>query len=668
MRNRKFIVLALVLILALTSQLYGCNDTSNNGVDNTLNESINNTSNEDTTVNDTTNNSATNDEDNNQEAVEEEVEEETVEEMVDQGPSRNDIPAEYKWDLEKVYANEDAFMSDVEKVKSSFETFASVEEQFTKDFDTFYNTLKLYEDIRRTTDKVYVFATLQAHTDTRNTDFSDLEDIAAELDTSLTEATSYFMPAIVALDETTLDSYLSNNQLAEYKGFIESIIKDKDHILSENEEEILAQAQVLFEVPESIYDAFNYLTDFTEYLPEPNWDKFWTGSREDKKEALEAYYAKSAAGINLLAEIYESEIKKNTFFAEARNYESALESALDTDGMTLEAYNKVFEITHDNLDKLHYWVSLKKDILQIEDQLHIYDMYSPLISNPYSFIDYEPGKEIIYEALKPLGDKYIDDLKAGFDNRWADVYTTSGKYEGGYQWGTYDTDPFVLLNFYGLMTDVSTVAHEMGHALNFKYSNENQNYFEAGVPIFNAEIASTTNESMVFEYRVKNATSKLEKQRALLNYIELIENTIFTQMIYADFEKRAYEAYEAGQPLSADLFNEIMAQVYKEYYGEDFAIDDITSYQWAEIPHFYNAYYVYKYATGLSAGLSFSDQVINGDKEDVQKYLNFLKAGSSAPPLELLKTAGVDFSTGAPLQTAFDKFDELVKEFEATLE
>ncbi|MBN2796001.1 MAG: oligoendopeptidase F [Clostridia bacterium] len=665
MRKNKILVLALVFVLIISSQLYGCQNNANGGNEPTSNNvtneaGVNNKASEEVNSENNINNTAQND-------TEEVVETEDPEEEIPSGPQRSDIPEEYKWDLEKVYANTDAFMADVNKVKDSFKFFADAEADFTKSLDSFLNTLKQYEEIRRVTDKVYVFATLQAHTDTANTDFSDLEDITAELDTSLTEATSYFMPAIIDIDDETLEIWLAADELKDYRSFIEDIINDRDHILSESEEEILAQAQILFEVPESIYDAFNYLTDFSDYLPEPDWNKFWSGSREDKKDALEAYYAKSAAGINLLSEIYESEIKKNTFFAEARNYDSALESALDTDGMTLEAYDKVFDITHDNLDKLHHWISLKKEILGIEDQVHIYDLYSPLIDNPYSFIDYEPGKEIIFEALKPLGQKYIDDLKEGFDSRWADVYTTEGKYEGGYQWGTYDTDPFVLLNFYGLMTDVSTVAHEMGHALNFKYSNENQNYFTSGVPIFNAEIASTTNESMVFEYRVKTATTKTEKQQALLNYIELIENTIFTQMIYADFEKRAYEAYEAGEPLSADVFNEIMGEVYQEYYGEDFAIDEITTYQWAEIPHFYNAFYVYKYATGLSAGLSFSNQVINGDKEDVQKYLDFLKAGSSAPPLQLLKTAGVDFSTGEPLQLAFDKFEELVKEFEETL-
>lgn len=671
--KKRIVSFLLILTLLFTTSLIGCDTTDKNAdpADET-NNTVPADNNGDTTSNGAMDNNASTEDKpaatDDGDGVSDN-DDDTVSEEADDGlMKREDIPDQYKWDLSKIYEDTDAYMKDVATVQQSFESFQNAQETFTTSYEHFHDTLTLYQKMRRTTDKVYVFASLQAHTDTRNNDFSDLEDIAAKLDTDLSEATAYFMPSIAALDEDILSSYMNHAYMKDYIPYINDILKDKSHILSTDEEEILAQAQIMFEIPESIYDAYNYLTDLSEYLPEPDWNGFWNGTRDQKREALEAYYAKSAAGINLLSEIYESEIKKNTFFAEARHYDSALESALDVDGMTLEAYDKLFEITHDNVDKLHRWISLKKEILNIDDQVHLYDLYTPLIDDPYEWTEYEPGKEIVYAALAPLGDKYIDDLKEGFESRWADVYPTSGKYEGGYQWGTYDTSPFVLLNFYGMMTDVSTMAHEMGHAINFKYSNEAQGYFAAGVPIFNAEIASTTNESMVFEYRIKNASSKAEKQRALLNYIELIENTIFTQMIYADFEKRAYEAYEAGEPISADLFNAIMQDVYTEYYGPDFKADEMASYQWAEIPHFYNPYYVYKYATGLSAGLSFADQVINGSEEDVQKYLAFLAAGSSEPPLELLKNAGVDFSTGEPIQNAFDKFDALVDAFEETLQ
>lgn len=671
MKKNKLLITIMVLILVLSLSLVGCENNvpndNNTFSDNTQNEPI--VTNDTDVSNDVGDNNAINNSDSNDVADDTTVDDsETNEEVIDDGiPTRDMIPEEYQWDLTTVYENTEAFMADVEVVKSSFDFFDTNADVFTETYDDFISNLTRYQEVRRTMDTLYVFATLQAHTDTSNTDFSDLEDIAAQLDSELSEATSHFLPAISNLDPEILNGYMSEAKSHDYVPYVNDILKEKDHILSESEEELLAQAEILFEVPESIYDSFNYLTDLSEYLPEPDWDGFWNGSREDKKEALEAYYAKSAAGINLIAEIYESEIKKNTFFAEARNYDSALASALNIDGVTDAEYNKIFEITHNNLDKLHRWISLKKEIIGIEDEIHIYDLYTPIIDDPYAWMDYENGKLIIYEALSPLGNQYIQDLRVGFDSQWADVYTTKGKYEGGYQWGTYDTEPFVLLNFYGLMTDVSTVAHEMGHALNFKYTNDSQGYFSANVPIFNAEIASTTNESLVFEYRVANAKTTIEKQQALLNYIELIENTIFTQMIYADFEKRAYEAYEAEEPINADLFNEIMGEVYLEYYGSDFALDDMTTYQWAEIPHFYNAYYVYKYATGLSAGLAFSDNILNGSQSDVDKYLTFLAAGSSEPPLDLLRAAGIDFSTGEPLQKAFDRFEILLDEFEETL-
>lgn len=651
MKKRAYIIV-LCLTLILTFTFTGCET-------NVVNE---------TPANETTNTSQ--EESNTTEAVQEEETEDTeTDETITEveGLQRADVNDAYKWDLTKVFKDNDDFMKNVEEVRASFSVFENNQSTFSSDYEIFKETLMTFERVRRLTDKIYVFATLQAHTNTTNTDFSDLEDIAAQLDTELTEATSYFLPAIANMDDERLNQYMSNSEMKEFQPYIDSIIKEKAHILSIEEEALLASAQILFEIPESIYDAYNYNTDLSAYLPEPNFSKFWTGTREDKLNILSDYFKKTEVGNDLLAEIYESEIKKNTFFAQARHFDAALDSALNTDGITRKEYNKVFEVTHDNLDILHKWVSMKKEILGIEDKVHFYDQYSPLISNPYAYAEYEDGKEIIYKALAPLGEKYIRDLKEGFNSRWIDVYPTAGKYEGGYQWGTYDTDPFVLINYSDFMTDVSTAAHEMGHALNFKYTNEAQSYFTANVPIFNAEIASTTNEALIFEYRIANAQTKLEKQQALLNYIELIENTIFTQMIYADFEKRAYEAYEAGTPINADLFNSIMKEVYETYYGPDYMVDDIATYQWSEIPHFYNAYYVYKYATGLSAGLTFADNILHGTEEDLNNYLTYLAAGSSDEPLILLKRAGVDFSTGEPLQRAFDRFDSLIDEFYETL-
>ncbi|MCH4887750.1 oligoendopeptidase F family protein [Acidaminobacter sp. JC074] len=658
--NSKLFVLVLSLLLVFTA--IGCEDnTGNEPVENAL-------ATENQVENQTPEATA---EETETEAVEDTetdlVEDtETDQEVEDPGFKRSDVPDEYKWDLEKVYTNTDAFMADVENVRKSFKLFSKNQNTFTSNYKTFSETLMAYEDTKRINDKLYVFATLQAHTDTSNTDFSDLEDIAAELDTDLSEATSYFYPEIANMDSTLLNSYMANEEMKELQPYVDRILRSKPYILSVEEEALLAQAQILYEVPESIYDAYNYNTDLSDYLPEPDFTLFWTGTREDRKDILTDYYAKTTLGNDLLAEIYESEIKKNTFFAKASNFDSALDAALFNDGITRNEYDKVFEITHDNLDILHKWISIKKELLDV-DKVYYYDQYSPLIETEQRVVYFDEAKEIIYAALAPLGDKYISDLREGFGSRWADVFATDDKYEGGYQWGTFDTDPFVLLNYYGQITDVSTAAHEMGHALNFKYTNETQDYFSAIVPIFNAEIASTTNEVMVFEYRIANAQTKMEKQEALLNYIELIENTIFTQMIYADFEKRAYEAYEAGEPISAELFNNLMGQVLVEYYGPDYGLDEVATYQWSEIPHFYNAYYVYKYATGLSAGLNFSDNILNGDQEDVDKYLTYLSAGSSELPLPLLKKAGVDFSTGEPLQKAFDKFESLVDEFYETL-
>ena len=662
MKNKRILILILMILMIISSTLMACDNEDEGNLENNISENQGDSDNDNAS-----NASNENDLSNSNSESEDDSSIDPVEENEEGVYKRSEVPDYYKWDLSKIYDSKENFMMDLSKGESLVSRLERQESTFTDSSDTFIDTLEIYEKASRLVNKVYVFATLQAHTDTTNSEYAELEDLASDLSSQLSEAAAFIMPSIVSLDQTIKDVYLKDPRVEPYKNYIKSVLISKDHILSRSEEKILGQAQIISTSPESIYEAYKYNTDLTMYLSEPDWDKFWYGSRDEKQQVLTDYYEKTSVGIDLIAEIYESEIKKNTFFAKARNFESALDSALDTDGFTKEAYQTVFDVTHDNIHLLHRWIDLKKEILEIDDQLNMADLYSPLIDNPYAFMIYEEAQDYIYTALSPLGDAYIADLKNGFNNRWVDVLPTKNKYEGGYQWGTYDTEPFVLLNFNGLMTDVSTAAHEMGHALNFKYSNENQSYFDAGISIFNAEIASTTNEALVFEYRLEHSKTKLEKQQALLDYIALIENTIFTQMMYAEFEKEVYEKYDAGIPLNAGLFNEIMASIYETYYGPNYNVDEISSYQWAEIPHFYNAFYVYKYATGLSAGLAFSDLILNGDTDDRDAYLNFLASGSSQPPLDLLKEAGVDFSTGQPIQNAFDRFEALLDAFEDTL-
>ncbi len=584
----------------------------------------------------------------------------------DEGIDRASVDEKYKWDLTTIYKNEAEFEADVNLVESSFDYFRRNKKDFTSSYQNFLSVFIEFEKIRRITDKLYVFATLQSHTDTENTHYSDLVDIVTKLDANLTLETAYFAPSIIHMDNEVLEQYMNETSFENFKPYVEDILNMKDHILSDESEEILAKAQIMFKVPQSIYEAYKYNTDLSEYLPEVDFNKFWFGKREDKIKVMENFYKKAEIGNDLLASIFESEIKKNTFFAQSRNFDTALDQVLFEDGLTRKQYDQIFDITHNNLDKLHKWIKIKKDLLKV-DEYHFYDGFSPLVPMNYDTYSVEEALNYINLALKPLGDQYLKDFNDGFNSRWADIYPTKNKYEGAYQWGTYDTHPFVLLNYNEGINDVSTLAHEMGHAVNFKYTIENQPYFDSNIPIFNAEIASTTNESLIFEYRIKNAKTKLEKQQALIDYISLIENTIFVQMLYADFEKRVYDAYDNDIPLNAEFFNETMGDVLKEYYGKEYTLDEIETYQWSEVPHFFTAFYVYKYATGLSAGMNFSSNILNGGIKERDLYLEYLKSGSSDSPVELLRKAGVDFKNGAPLKNAYQRFGELVDEFEKTL-
>ncbi len=652
-------IFALLIIVILVFSFVSCNDTTENTEDNKV-------------VAEENKKEEPKEENKKEEPKEEKTENKTEEakeeeNVQDEGIDRKDVAEKYKWNLSDIYENEAAFDADVNYVESSYTFFREHKKDFTASYNTFLEVFKKFEEVRRKTDKLYVFATLQSHTDTEDSHYSDLVDIATKLDADLNLEIAYFSPSIINMDQKVLTSYINKESFKEFKPYVDDILEMKDHILGNEAEEIIAKAKILFKLPESIYEAYVYNTDLSKYLPEPDLNKFWFGTREDKIKVIEDLYKKTEVGNDLLAAIYEAEIKKNTFFAQASNFENALDMALFSDGVTKEEYNKIFEITHKNLDKLHKWISLKKKVLKLEEY-HFFDAYTPLVSA--SFETYTPEKALDYinKALEPLGEKYLKDFNEGFNNRWADVYPTKNKYQGAYQWGTYDTHPFVLLNYNETLEDVSTLAHEMGHAINFKYTNEAQPYFASNIPIFNAEIASTTNESLIYEYRIKSAETKKEKQNALVDYISLIENTIYVQMLYADFEKRVYEAYDNDIPLNTEFFNHTMRDVLKEYYGKDFTVDEVQTYQWSEVPHFFNAFYVYKYATGLSAGINFSSNILNGTTKDRDLYLDYLKSGSSDNPVELLRKAGVDFRSGYPLENAYKRFGELIDEFEKTLE
>ncbi|MFZ5967205.1 MAG: oligoendopeptidase F [Bacillota bacterium] len=593
-------------------------------------------------------------------------------------PRREDIDPKYKWNLQHIYPTDTDWENDYKKLEAMIPTIEQYKGKLGASFDMFYNCLKTMESMLRLSDKLTVYAWMKSDEDTANDGYLAMGDRADALSTKVKEALSFIDPEILNMDEKILRSYMERNELQDYDFYIEKLLLSKQHMLSGGEERILALASDLAGSPEAAFRAFrsvdrkiNEITDEdgkAVKLTPGNYSLMLENPQRDvRKRAFETEFNSYKDGINTLAATLSGEVKGNIFFAKARKYNSALEAALAPDFIEPKVYNSLIEAVNNNLAPLHRYVTLRKKLLGIEDKVHYYDMYVPMVEAPSSNISYEDGKKMMMEALNVLGEDYIKDLEMGLNSGWVDVYETDKKRSGAYSWGSYDTHPYVLHNYNGSLDAVSTLAHEMGHALNSYYSNKKQPYSKADYPIFTAEVASTTNEALMLDYLIKKAKTKEEKLYLINYYLELIRGTIYTQLMYAEFEKTIHEAVESGEALNATYLNEAWGKLMTKYYGEDFEVDELVKMWWARIPHFYYNFYVYKYATGLSAGIILSENMNEKGESARNAYLDFLAAGGSDYPVEMLKAAGVDMSTTEPVEKALDKFDQLLDEFERIL-
>ena len=459
-----------------------------------------------------------------------------------------------------------------------------------------------------------------------------------------------------------------------YEHYLNNIIRQKDHYLSEKEEKLLALANDVTQAPENIFSILNnadlefpVITDEDDNevrLTHGRYIKFMQSKdRRVRKEAFNALYDTYDKFINTYATTLNSEIKTHVFRAKARNYDSSLEAALDEDNISVDVYNNLIKEVNNNLDSMHKYVSLRKKLLEV-DELHMYDVYAPLIDEVDIDIPYNEAKGTVKTALKPLNDDYIQNLEKGFKSGWIDVYENKGKRSGAYSSGCYGIHPYVMLNYSENISDMFTLAHEMGHALHTYYSNKNQPFVDAKYKIFVAEVASTLNESLLIHYLLEN-TDDIEKRKYLINhYLEQFKGTVFRQTMFAEFERDIHRKVEKGEPLTADLLNNIYHNLNEKYFGDKMIIDQKIDREWARIPHFYYNFYVYKYATGFSAAAALSQKIINEGETAVKKYLDFLKSGNSDYPLNVLKKAGVDMTSPAPISTALDVFGDLVDELE----
>lgn len=593
-------------------------------------------------------------------------------------PKRQDIDSKFKWKLEDIYSDNSLWEQDFKKVKELAEQIKGLQGKLAENAQRLLECFKKSDELLSLNDKVFVYARMKRDENNGDATYQALTDRASSLATEVFAAISYIVPEMLSIPEETLLSYVnSDKELSVYMFSIKENLRQKEHILSEKEEQILAMSAEISDIGGDVFTMFNNADIKFPYIKDEEGEEIEvtkgryiafleSKDRRVRKDAFEAVYSSYKKMKNTLAASLTGNVKKNRFYSLVRKYPSALEASLDNDNISVDVYTTLIDTVNKNLPLLDRYLKLRKKVLKL-DELHMYDLYVPMVEEFDKKIPYEEARTIVAEALKPLGEEYIGYLQKGMNSAWIDVYENEGKTSGAYAWGAYKTHPYVLLNYQNKINDVFTLAHEMGHALHSYYTNMTQPYVYSEYKIFVAEVASTVNESLLMRYLLPRASSKQEKAYLLNHYLEEFRGTVFRQVMFAEFEKIIHEKVEQGEALNAQELSDIYYGLNKKYFGEAVTVDEDIAMEWSRIPHFYSSFYVYKYATGFSSATAIAEKILTEGKPAVDKYLEFLKSGGSNYPLELLKIAGVDLSTPQPIQDALNVFEKTLDELEELL-
>ena len=590
---------------------------------------------------------------------------------------RSTIENKFKWTIDEMYPNEESIEKDIQKVKELIEEVKKYKGILADSEENLFKALNISEETSRILQNLYVYTHMKSHEDTRINKNQGNATKTDMLSTELSMATSYMVPEIIAMDNEKLENYLKTERLSHYKKYVDDILRLKPHTLNEREEELLAAVADLSGVPENVYDMLSFADLQFPEIEDENGEKvrvthsnfsLFLKSKDARvrKDAFEAMYGIYGQYKNTFASTLYGGIKSEIFYAKTRKYESALQGSLFQDNVSVDVYNNLIDAVHENLDTLNDYIDLKKKFLGL-DKINMYDLYVPLTENFDMEIPYEKAQEIILEALKPLGEEYLENVKKAFAEGWIDVYGNEGKQGGAYSWGSYDSKSYILMSYKDDLNSLFTLIHEMGHSMHSFYSKNNQPYLYSGYKIFVAEVASTLNELLLINYLLKNAESKEERVYLLNYYLEQFRTTVYRQTMFAEFEKICHGKVEEGEPLTAEDFNNIYYDLNKKYYGESCEVNEEIALEWARIPHFYSNFYVYKYATGFSAASALSKQILEEGESAVSRYKEFLKSGGSEFPLDQLRKAGVDMEKKESVDEALHVFKDLVKQLEKEL-
>lgn len=590
---------------------------------------------------------------------------------------RKDIPTEYKWRIHDIFENRKSWESACKSLKVDFNKLNKYKNNL-KNANSVLECLTLLTVLSETAEKIYAFARLQKDTDNLDQEYLELSGKAEVLLTEFSNISSFIEPELLSLDEKDFKILLNSNELKEFKHYLENILRLSSHVLTKKEEELLANSSL---ATASSSNIFRTLTSadlcFQDALDSKgNTHPVSEGSyllnmtspdRELRKNTFHNLMTSYGTYRNTLAATLSGNCRASNFNATSHKFKSTFEQSLSSDNIPVSLYDNLLETVHKNLEPLHNYISFKKEFLGYKNFCP-YDLYLPLSTKSADSFSYtfDEACDIVLTALAPLGENYINDLKNGLNSGWIDIYENKGKRSGAYSWGLYNVHPFVLLNYQPRYNSISTLAHEMGHALHSYYSSKNNNYINADYTIFCAEVASTTNEILLLEHMLKKA-NKEQKIYLINQYLESVRTTVYRQVQFAEFEKNIHSEIALGKTLTADYLENIWYELNVKYYGSDLTITPELKSEWSRIPHFYTPFYVYKYATGYSAATTFATAILNKENESVEKYLHFLTTGATDYSLNILKNAGADLNTSLPIETTLAKFAEKFEQLKTLL-
>ncbi len=593
----------------------------------------------------------------------------------DQLKKRKEVDAAYKWHIEDLFETDEAWEQAYKETEAGIKALASYEGKLASGAEVFLSYMKKKEEISIAFESIYVYANQKYHEDTGNAVYQAMSGKAQGLAVMYSSAMSFEEPELIEIGKEKTDQWVKKiPELKIYERMFYELFRQQEHVLSKEMESVLTEIDDLSQETSNTFSMFNNAdVKFPSIKDKDGKDIAVThgrytsllkdSDREVRRQAFESMYSQYEQYKNTLASVYQNKLKNTALTARLRKYDSSLAMALDGGEIPTSVYDELIESVHDHMDLMYKYVDIRKKALKLEE-LHMYDLYAPMVDDVKMHITFEEAKEIVKKALAPLGEEYVKILSEGMDGGWIDVYENEGKRSGAYSWGAYGTHPFVLLNHQNDLNSVFTLAHEMGHSMHSYYSDKSQPYVYAGYRIFVAEVASTCNEALLMEYLLKNTEDKKERAYLINYFLEQFKGTLYRQTMFAEFEKIVHEKTWKKEPLTAKELKDIYYDLNKQYFGEGVVIDEAIAMEWARIPHFYTPFYVYQYATGYSAAIAISRKILSGDQEALEGYFKFLSGGSSKNPIDLLKLVGVDMTTKEPVEEALALFADLLEQME----